>query len=69
MPLYKKALRLTPEKLGKMTFDECYELLLFFRYLQFRKDESLSSEEMESRMDQIKNRLRELNPELGNKLQ
>jgi len=44
-----------------MTFDECYELLLCLRYLQFRDDRTLSSDEIHNRMEQIRKRMLELN--------
>jgi hypothetical protein len=45
-----------------MTFDECYELLLIFRYLNFREDNSLSRKFIISSMEQLRNRMLELNP-------
>jgi hypothetical protein len=66
MPLYKKALKFMPQDLEHMTFDECYELLLIFRYLQFRGDNTLDSEIISTRMEQLKNRMRELNENSAN---
>ena len=63
MPLYNKALKFKPDNLKDMTFDECYELLLCFRYLDFREDSSLSHEFMRSSMIQILQRMAELNPD------
>ncbi len=63
MPLYKKAIKFEPDNLPNMTFDECYELLLCFRYLNFRQDSSLSNEFIKSSMMQIQQRMKELNPE------
>jgi hypothetical protein len=62
MPLYKKAIGFKSEDLGKMTFEESYELLLIFRYLDFRDDPSLSKEFIKSSIEQLRNRLIELNP-------
>ena len=61
MPLYKKALNFKPNHLVDMTFDECYELLLAFRYLHFRNDSTISREVMESHMEAIRKRMLELN--------
>ena len=61
MPLYKKALNFKTKDLEIMTFDECYELLLCLRYLQFRDDRTLSSDEIHNRMEQIRKRMLELN--------
>jgi hypothetical protein len=62
MPLYNKALKFKPDHLKNMTFDECYELLLCFRYLSYRKDSSLSQEFMKSSMKHIQQRMAELHP-------
>lgn len=62
MPLYRKAIGFRPEDLKNMTFDECYELLLIFRYLDFRDDHSLTREFIKSSMKQLQNRMLELNP-------
>ena len=61
MPLYKKALKFKPEDLKNMSFDECYELLLCFRYLDFRDDHTLSKDFVKASMEQIRNRMLELN--------
>jgi hypothetical protein len=63
MPLYNKALKVEPDNLKSMTFDECYELLLCFRYLSYRKDSSLSYEFMQSSMKHIQQRMAELQPD------
>jgi len=60
MPLFNKALKFTPANLQSMTFDECYELLLCFRYLHFRRDSTISLEVMDSHMKAIENRMVEL---------
>jgi hypothetical protein len=62
MPLYRKAVKFNPEELKNMTFDECYELLLIFRYLAFREDHSLSEGFIKSSMEQLQKRMLELNP-------
>lgn len=61
MPLYKKARNFDERDLEKMTFDECYELLLIFRYLQFREDETIEKELIATRMEQLRKRMLELN--------
>ena len=61
MPLYKKALKFTSKDLDNMSFDECYELLLCFRYLHFRNDSSISRDLIETHMEAIKNRMHDLN--------
>ncbi len=61
MPLYIKAKNLTDQDIEKMSFDECYELLLIFRYLQFREDTTLDNETIALRMEQLRNRMQELN--------
>jgi len=61
MPLYKKAKNFDEQELEKMTFDECYELLLIFRYLQFREDQTIEKELINTRMEQLRKRMLELN--------
>jgi hypothetical protein len=62
MPLYRKAIEYKSEDLEEMTFDDSFELLLIFRYLDFRDDPSLSKEFIKSSMEQLRIRLIELNP-------
>ena len=66
MPLYKKAKIITEKDILNMTFNECYELLLIFRYLQFREDNTLSDEIIQQRMEQLTKRMRELDYNLAN---
>ena len=66
MPLYKRALNFDPKNLPNMTFDECNELLLCFRYLRFRDDGTIASEIIDSHIEEIRNRLVELNAESAN---
>ncbi|MGV3585849.1 MAG: hypothetical protein ACO1OF_02510 [Adhaeribacter sp.] len=61
MPLYKKAKNFDEQELDKMTFDECYELLLIFRYLQFREDRTIEKELINTRMELLRKRMLELN--------
>ncbi|GEO06278.1 hypothetical protein AAE02nite_39420 [Adhaeribacter aerolatus] len=61
MPLYNKAKNFDEEELENMSFDECYELLLIFRYLQFREDETIDKELIKVRMEQLRKRMLELN--------
>jgi hypothetical protein len=61
MPLFNKAQRVTEEEIETMTFTECYELLLIFRYLQFRQDATLPEETILERMDQLRKRMYALN--------
>jgi hypothetical protein len=63
MPLYRKAIGFKPENLGNMTFEDCYELLLIFRYLDFRNDISLTKEFIKTSMEQLRNRMLELKPD------
>jgi len=49
-----------------MTFEECYELLLIFRYLHFRDDHSLSREFINTSMEQLRTRMLEINPAADN---
>lgn len=66
MPLYNKALKFDPKDLENMTFDECYELLLCFRYLQFREDTTIDNEIISSHMAKIRKRMNELNQDSAN---
>jgi len=61
MPLYRKALKFDPKELENMNFDECYELLLCFRYLQFRNDTTIDSDVLSGHMEEIRKRMAELN--------
>ena len=65
MPLYKKAKAITEKDIENMTFNECYELLLIFRYLQFRDDNTLSSEIINERIAQLIKRMQELDSNLA----
>jgi len=40
-----------------MTYDECYELLLCFRYLQFRNDATVASQVIGNHMEAIRKRI------------
>jgi len=66
MPLYKKALEFKPSDLEKMTFDECYELLLCFRYLQFRNDSTIDTDVISSHMEEIRKRMAILKEDSAN---
>ncbi|PIQ21013.1 MAG: hypothetical protein COW65_11550 [Cytophagales bacterium CG18_big_fil_WC_8_21_14_2_50_42_9] len=57
MPLYKKAMQFDPKNLENMTYDECYELLLCFRYLQFRNDATVASQVIGNHMEAIRKRI------------
>ncbi|KAA5548239.1 hypothetical protein [Adhaeribacter rhizoryzae] len=61
MPLYKKAKNFDEKELENMTFDECYELLLIFRYLQFREDRTIEKNLINARMELLRKRMLELN--------
>jgi hypothetical protein len=64
MPLYRKAIGFNPEDLENMTFEDCYELLLIFRYLDFRNDTTLTKEFIKTSMEQLRNRMLELKPDV-----
>jgi len=66
MPLYKKALNFKKQDLENMTFDECYELLLCFRYLQFRNDGTIDTEVINSNMAEIRKRMAALSGNSAN---
>ncbi len=66
MPLYRKAKAITEKDIEVMTFNECYELLLIFRYLQFREDNTLSTELIKERMAQLSKRMQALDPVIAN---
>lgn len=63
MPLFRKAIGFRPEDLGTMTFEDCYELLLIFRYLDFRNDTTLTKEFIKTSIQQLRNRMLELKPD------
>jgi len=49
-----------PKNLEDMTYDECYELLLCFRYLQFRNDATIESQVICNHMEAIRKRIIDL---------
>ncbi len=51
MPLYTKAIHFKVEDLEQMSFSECDELLLCFRYLLNRDDHPLERNEIERNME------------------
>jgi hypothetical protein len=61
MPLYNKALKFKSGDLEKMSFDECSELLLCFRYLHFRDDHPISKEKITEHIAAINKHLEYLN--------
>jgi hypothetical protein len=66
MPLYKKALNFNTEVLESMTYDDCYELLLCFRYLYLRDDPAISKARITEHMDAITKRMEYLKSQSAN---
>ncbi|WP_026461475.1 hypothetical protein [Adhaeribacter aquaticus] len=61
MPLFKKAINFKPDHLDNMTYNDCDELLLCFRYLLSREGHPIEKQTiemniklLEAKMDDIK---------------